>query len=424
MDLLKNELKRQIPETQDDIKKLIQEKGNQKISDVNVAQAFSGMRGVKAFVCDTSSVSAEKGLIIRGKPLLDIINILPEEVFFLLLTGRLPNKNELKDLQSDFCQDFMVPEYVWDILKAMPQDSHPMTMFNTAILSMQGESVFRKRYDEGMPKNEYWEAILEDGIQLLAKLPSLGAGIYRMRFNKGEMILPDSNKDWAGNFVHMTGLSDQNGDFHKLMQLYFMLHCDHEGGNVSAFASHTVASALSDPYYAVSAGLNGLAGPLHGLANQECLKFVLNIRDEFNGLPTEKELSEYCWNRLNNGRVIPGYGHAVLRCPDPRFTAFINFGQKHIKNDDVFGIVDLLFDVVPGVLKEHGKAKNPWPNVDAASGSLLYYYGLQEFNFYTVLFSISRTMGMISQMVWERALGIPITRPKSITTDWIKSNIR
>ena len=206
------------------------------------------------------------------------------------------------------------------------------------------------------------------------------------------------------------------------MQLYLMLHCDHEGGNVSAFASHTVASALSDPYYSVSAGLNGLAGPLHGLANQECLKFVLSVKEKFGGVPNEEDLKQFCWNRLESGRVIPGYGHAVLRCADPRFSAFIEFGQQNIKQDDVFGIVDLLYKVVPDVLKEHGKAKNPWPNVDAASGSLLYYYGLKEFNFYTVLFSISRTMGMISQMVWERALGIPITRPKSVTTNWIKTN--
>ena len=326
-------------------------------------------------------------------------------------------------MKKDFSSHLEVPDYVWRVLSEMPDDTHPMTLFNTGILAMQNESVFRKKYDAGMPKTEFWEATLEDGIQLLAKLPTLGAGIYRMRFKKGDRITPDSNKDWAGNFVHMIGLPDDTGDFHKLMQLYFMLHCDHEGGNVSAFASHTVASALSDPYYAVTAGLNGLAGPLHGLANQECLKFVLSVRDEFGGVPSEEELKKYCWERLNNGRVIPGYGHAVLRCPDPRFTAFIKFGQKHIKDDDVFSIVDRLFTVVPDVLQEQGKAKNPWPNVDAASGSLLYYYGLKEFNFYTVLFSISRTMGMISQMVWERALGIPITRPKSVTTDWIKKTV-
>ncbi len=423
MSLLKKELKQQIPVVQNEIKQLILEKGDKVISDVTVAQAYSGLRGIKAFVCDTSSVSAEKGLIIRGIPLLDITHISPEEVFYLLLCGKLPNDSELKDLRNDFSSHLSVPEYIWNILKEMPKDSHPMTMFNTAILAMQGESIFSKKYDRGMSKDKYWEAVLDDGISLLAKLPALGAGIYRLRFNKGGFIVPDSSLDWSGNFVRMTGIPDENGDFHKLMQLYFMLHCDHEGGNVSAFSSHTVASALSDPYYAVSAGLNGLAGPLHGLANQECLKFVLSVKDEFAGLPTEEQLKKYCWERLNSGRVIPGYGHAVLRCPDPRFSAFIKFGQDHIKNDDVFGIVDLLFKVVPGVLQEHGRAKNPWPNVDAASGSLLYYYGLKEFNFYTVLFSISRTMGMISQMVWERALGIPITRPKSVTTDWIKSNI-
>ena len=423
MSLLKQELRKQIPRVQNEIKQLIIDKGDEKISDVTVAQAFSGLRGIKAFVCDTSSVSADKGLIIRGIPLVEITHILPEEVFFLLLTGRLPSKDELTDLKKDFSSHLEVPDYVWRVLSEMPDDAHPMTLFNTGILAMQNESVFRKKYDAGMSKTEFWEAILEDGIQLLAKLPTLGAGIYRMRFNKGDRITPDSNKDWAGNFVHMIGLPDDTGDFHKLMQLYFMLHCDHEGGNVSAFASHTVASALSDPYYAVTAGLNGLAGPLHGLANQECLKFVLSVRDEFGGVPSEEELKKYCWERLNNGRVIPGYGHAVLRCPDPRFTAFIKFGQEHIKDDDVFSIVDRLFNVVPDVLQEQGKAKNPWPNVDAASGSLLYYYGLREFNFYTVLFSISRTMGMISQMVWERALGIPITRPKSVTTDWIRNTV-
>ena len=418
-----NELRNQIPNVQNEIKQLIAEKGDQKISDVTVAQAYSGLRGIKAFVCDTSSVSADKGLIIRGIPLNEITHITPEEVFFLLLTSRLPNAEELSDLKKEFSSHLEVPDYVWKILNEMPDDAHPMTMFNTAILAMQGESVFAEKYDNGMPKSEYWEAVLEDGIRLLAKLPTLGAGIYRMRFNKGERIAPNSNLDWSGNFVHMIGLPDETGDFHKLMQLYFMLHCDHEGGNVSAFASHTVASALSDPYYSVTAGLNGLAGPLHGLANQECLKFVLSVRDDFQDVPSEDELKQYCWDRLKNGRVIPGYGHAVLRCPDPRFSAFIKFGQEHIKDDDVFTIVDRLFNVVPGVLQEHGKAKNPWPNVDAASGSLLYYYGLKEFNFYTVLFSISRTMGMISQMVWERALGIPITRPKSVTTDWIKQSV-
>ena len=387
-----------------------------------MSQAIKGMRGVKSLICDTSTVSADKGLIIRGHSILDITNILPEEAFYLLLTGDLPNKNQLSDLQNQLKEYRTVPDYVWNVLDSMPEKSHPMTMLSIAIQSMRVESIFVEKFNEGTPKKDYWKWVLEDGLKLIGALPTIAAAIYRKQKKLNEKIEPDQNLDWGGNFAYMLGVNDSD-DFKKLMRLYLMLHSDHEGGNVSAFSSLTVASSLSSPFLALGAGLNGLAGPLHGLANQECLKFVLGVRDEFGGLPSEEELKEYCWSRLNNGRVIPGYGHAVLRCPDPRFSAFIDFGQEHIANDDVFGIVDLLFKVVPGVLKEHGKAKNPWPNVDAASGSLLYYYGLKEFNFYTVLFSISRTMGMISQMVWERALGIPITRPKSITTDWIKTSV-
>ncbi|MFQ6604071.1 MAG: citrate (Si)-synthase [Fidelibacterota bacterium] len=419
MTTLNKSLKTKIPDWRYTVKQILEEKGSKEISSVTVAQAYGGMRGVKGLTCDTSSVSADTGLIIRGYPLLEITHILPEEVFYLLLIGDLPDEEALRDLQRQLTEHIQVPEYVWDIMAAMPKDSHPMAMFNTAILSMERESVFRKQYDEGLAKQDYWKAILEDGIRLVAKLPSLAAGIYRMRFDKGDRIAPDPNLDWGGNFAHMLGIDDPDGTLKKLMRLYLMLHCDHEGGNVSAFSALTVASALSDPYYAVSAGLNGLAGPLHGLANQECLKFVLEIRDHFGGAPSDDELTQFTWDRLNSGRVIPGYGHAVLRCPDPRFTAFMDFGSKHIKDDPVFTIVQKLFKIVPPVLKEQGKAKNPWPNVDAASGSLLYHYGLKEFSFYTVLFSISRAMGMVSQMVVNRALGIPITRPKSVTTEWI-----
>lgn len=422
MSLLKQKLLAKIPQWREEAVAIIKSSGTAKISNVTVSQAYGGMRGIKAFVCDTSSVSPETGLIIRGYPLLEITHLLPEEIFFLLITGDLPNDDELSELQHTYAKQAHVPGYVWNVMKNMPEDSHPMAMFNTGIMVMQRESIFRRKYDEGVSKDEYWEYCLEDGINLLSKLPGLAAGIYRIHFNKGDLIDYDPELDWAENFVHMTGIDDSNGQFKKLMQLYFMLHCDHEGGNVSAFAAHTVASALSDPYYSVAAGLNGLAGPLHGLANQECLKFVLEIYDHFNAAPSKDELQQFCWDRLKKGRVIPGYGHAVLRCPDPRFVAFVDFGKEHIQNDDIFDIVEKLYEIVPHVLQEQGKAKNPWPNVDAASGALLYYYGLKEFNFYTVLFSVSRSMGMIAQMVINRALSVPITRPKSVTTDWLKEN--
>ena len=422
MSILLEKLEQKIPNWREDVRTLISDSGSSVISEVSLKQAYGGMRGVKGLVCDTSSVSEDTGLIIRGIPLLDIIEILPEEVLYLLLTGDLPDKNALNELQSNLQEHAVVPDYIWTILRNMPNDSHPMAMFNTAVLAMEKESVFRSYYDKGMNKNDFWKPTLEDGIRLIAKLPALGAGVYRIRFEKGNLINPDQSLDWGANYAHMLGLDNSDNNLKKLMRLYLMLHCDHEGGNASAFTSLTIGSTLSDLYYAVSGGLNALAGPLHGLANQECLKFVLDIRDEFGGAPSKKEIEELCWDRLKNGRVIPGYGHAVLRCPDPRFTAFMNFGKEHIKNDDVFSIVENLFEVVPKVLLKHGKAKNPWPNVDAASGALLYHYGITEFSYYTVLFSISRAMGIISQIVINRALGIPIMRPKSVTTDWLKEN--
>ena len=419
---LYNTLEEKIPVWRDDARSLLKNNGSSVISEVTLTQAYGGMRGVKGLVCDTSSVSPDTGLIIRGKPLLDIIDILPEQVLFLLLADEMPDEDALADLQSQLSEYAAVPDYIWTILNSMPEDSHPMAMFNTAILAMEKESVFRKNYDKGLKKDDFWKPTLEDGLKLIAKLPAIGAGIYRIRFQKGGLIEPDELLDWGANFAHMLGLNDPDGNLKKLMRLYLMIHCDHEGGNASAFTSLTIGSTLSDLYYAVSGGLNALAGPLHGLANQECLKFVLEIRDKFGGAPSRDELEQLCWDRLKNGRVIPGYGHAVLRCPDPRFTAFMNFGKEHIENDDVFHIVETLFDVVPEVLKKHGKAKNPWPNVDAASGALLYHYGLTEFSYYTVLFSISRSMGIISQIVINRAMGIPIMRPKSITTKWLKDN--
>jgi len=421
MSLLKEKLAQQIPGLRENAKGLVKGHGDHVISNVNVQQAFGGMRGVKGMICDTSVVEPDKGLIIRGTPILEMTDWLPEEILFLLLTGDKPSAEELKSLQDDLSSRSEVPSYVWDVLAAMPKDSHPMAMLNTGILVMQRESEFAGRYHK-MAKTEYWEAALEDALNILGWIPGIAAGVYRMRYDKGERVPSDAGLDWAANYVHMLGL-EETEDCCDMMRLYLVLHSDHEGGNVSANTCHTVGSALSDPYYAVSAGLNGLAGPLHGLANQECLGFVIKVTERFGGVPTEKELTDMCWELLNAGQVVPGYGHAVLRVVDPRFTAFNEFGKKHCADDVMFKTVDLLFNVAPKVLKEHGKAKNPWPNVDAGSGALLYHYGLTEFPYYTVLFSVSRAMGMLSQLVINRALGTAITRPKSVSTEWIKQQV-
>jgi len=421
MATLKKTLAAKIPAWREEIAALNKTHGGTVISEVTLGQAYGGMRGVKAMVCDTSEVPPEHGLIVRGIPIGQLKDRLPEEIFFLLCTGELPDKKSLKALQEDLAARGKVPAYVWKVLEAMPANSHPMCMFDTAILCMQRESKFQKAYNEGMRKDQYWEPMLEDSLDLLAKLPAIAAGVYRLRFKKGPRIAAKAGLDWGGNYARMLGLKDPKGEFADCMRLYLVLHCDHEGGNVSAHTCHCVGSALSDAYYAVSAGLNGLAGPLHGLANQECLSWILEVNKKFGGSLTDEQLRKFAWDTLNSGKVIPGYGHAVLRITDPRFDAFREFGMKHFPDDPVMRLVDQVFRIVPGVLKEQGKAKDPWPNVDAGSGALLYHYGLKEQSYYTVLFSVSRAMGMCSQLVVNRALGIPIERPKSVTTAWLKT---
>ena len=418
--LLKNKISSLLPALREEAKSIVKEHGKKNISEVTIDQLYGGMRGVKGLVCDTSEVGLDTGLVIRGIPILQLTDKLPEEIFYLLLTGELPDAEALKDLQNGLSSRAQLPQYVIDMLNALPDDTHPMVMLNTAILAMEYDSEFRKAYNSGAAKASLWEYMYEDCLNIIARVPVLAAYIYRKRFNKGEMIQPDKNLDWAANYAKMLGIQDDNGKLADLMRLYMVLHSDHEGGNVSAFTTYTVGSALSDAYYAISAGLNGLAGPLHGLANQECLAFIVKLRNDIGHSPTDNEVRDYCQKLLDSGRVIPGYGHAVLRVTDPRFTAFLEFGNSCIPDDEIFKIVKQLFEIVPDILIKQGKAKDPWPNVDAGSGSMLYHYGLKEYEYYTVVFSVSRILGLSAQLILARGMNASIVRPKSVTTNWVK----
>ena len=432
MATLQETLAQKIPVWREEIGKVRKEVGGKVVSEVTINQAYGGMRGVKGMICDTSVVEPDKGLIIRGHPLLEIKHLWPEEILFLLLTGEMPDEQAKAALQQDYDKRAAVPEYVWDVLEVMPPDSHPMCMLDTAVLVMERESVFRQWYDKGMKREDYWIPALEDALTLLARLPGVAAGMYRLRYNKGSRIDWAPGLDWGANYANMLGLPDPTGSFAKLMRLYLNFHSDHEGGNVSANTCHTVGSALSDPYYAVSAGLNGLAGPLHGLANQECLSWILELMEKMGGVPSEEALRNFAFETLRSGKVVPGYGHAVLRVVDPRYAGFLEFGKEYMPTDPVFATVERVFNVIPKVLQEYseervkaGKAPiaNCWPNVDAGSGALLHHYGLTEFPYYTVLFSVSRSMGMLAQLILNRAMGTAITRPKSVSTEWVKKNV-
>jgi citrate synthase len=421
---IKDKIAEQLPGWRERVKKLVKEKGETVIDKVTIDQVYGGMRGSMVLISDISYVDPEEGIRFRGFSIPEVLEKLPKPdgaempyvggLYYLLMTGEVPTKEQACLVEQDWASRSGIPQYVYETLRALPRNTHPMTLFTLAVQSLQTQSQFAKRYQEGMRKDEYWEPMLEDSLNLTAKLPVLAAYIYNLKYRDGEIPQVDTSLDWGANFAKMMGITDKG--YEELARLYFIIHSDHESGNVSAHATHLVGSSLADAYYAFSAGLNGLAGPLHGLANQECLGWLLEVREQFKGVPTTEQLRKFAWETLESGKVIPGYGHAVLRVPDPRFTAQMEFAKARFPDDELVRLADMVFEIVPQVLKEQGKAKNPAPNVDAISGTLQYYYGVREFDFYTVLFGVGRALGVTANLVWARALGQPIERPKSVTT--------
>jgi len=339
--------------------------------------------------------------------------------FDRLLTGDIPDENEISEVIGEFRKRRILPGYVYDVIDAFPADSHPMAIFSSAILSLNRESEFNRQYQAGVSKQEYWDPTYEDALNLLAKLPEIGAYIYSKLYRGGAETMQKSELDFGGNFAHLMGVDKPYDD---VSRMYFIIHADHESGNVSAHTGHLVASSLSDFYLAASAMINGLAGPLHGLANQEVLRWIQDLRERMDGrIPDEEEMKQFVWDTLNSGQVIPGFGHAVLRKTDPRYMVQRDFALKHLQEDELFKYVDMLYRIVPPILLEHGKAKNPWPNVDSHSGIIQWHYGVRNYDFYTVLFGIGRAIGIAANIIWDRALMYPLERPKSLTTDMLEN---
>lgn len=429
MGIIKDRFKAKADAVAVEIKDLIKEHGNKVIGEVTLSQVYQGMRGMTGLVTETSLLDSQEGIRFRGYSIPELreklpktpggSEPLPEGLFYLMLIGELPTEEDVNHLSSVWQRRSHVPNHVFASIEALPVSAHPMTQFVVAIMSLQTESQFSKRYAKGMSKKDYWEATFDDAMDLIARLPRIAAYIYRRKYRGGDHIQPNGLLDWSANFAHMMGYEDEG--FKELMRLYMTIHADHEGGNVSAHTTHLVGSALSDPYLSFAAGMNGLAGPLHGLANQEVIKWIYELIEKIgNDKPTKEQIAAYVEQTLKEGKVVPGYGHAVLRKTDPRFTAQMEFGKKHMPDDPLVQTVWNIYEVVPPILNSLGKIKNPWPNVDAHSGALLVHYGMVEYEFYTVLFGVSRALGVLASLCWDRALGMPIERPKSITTNQVK----
>ncbi|KAJ6596821.1 citrate synthase-like protein [Mycena vulgaris] len=410
---LKETLEEVIPGKQEQLKKLKTEHAQTVVGDVKVENIIGGMRGIKAMLWEASVLDPNEGIRFHGLSIPDCQKVLPpapggkeiiaESMLWLLLTGQ---------------RRVDLPPFVEKLIDSFPATLHPMTQL---------------AYEKGIKKSEYWTHTLDDCINLIARLPTLAARIYRNVYNPGTPM-PALNKDLdlVGNYSTLLGFGD-NHSLTEYLRLYIALHGDHEGGNASAHTAHLVGSTLSDPYLSYSAALFALAGPLHGLANQEVLRWQFAMQKELGNDVSHEQIKEYLWKTLKSGQVVPGYGHGVLRNPDPRFIALQEFcdARPELQESSIIQLVKKTYEVAPGVLKEHGKTKNPYPNVDATSGCVLYHYGLTEFKastklpgYYTVIFGVSRALGALTQLVWARALGLPLERPKSLSMDALEKLIK
>jgi citrate synthase len=358
----------------------------------------TGLRGFPVGTCKTSHVSPDLGVTYLGYPVEDLKDLPGEDVVYLLFHKALPTKEQAATFKAEMAKRCVIDPAVFQVLKVLPKKGHPMEWFLAAInlLGMTGKT------------GDY----REDCLNIIARITSVTAAIYRIREGWGDPIPPRHDLPLHENFVHMLGLKKAHPILPELLRLFYVLHMDHGGGNLSTFVGKAVASGKADMYASMVAAMAGLYGPRHGRANQECLEFVklVNTADP-------KAAEEKVRGILKSGGLVFGFGHAVLRAEDPRAKIQYAFAKQHFPDDKLLAVAHTLRTVVPPILKENPKIANPYPNVDAVSGSLMTAAGLLDPEYYTLLFGWSRVAGIACQIVDERIVagkkdGFPIYRPK------------
>jgi citrate synthase len=374
---------------------------NEILMQITRAHLDTGLRGYPVGTVRTSRVDPWTGVSYVGYSMQDLAFKVPEAVVFLLFNKRLPSMDELVEFKQDIIARSEIDPKVFELLAALPKDGHPMEWLCAGLfyLGMTG-------------KTGDWK---EDALNLVARSPELIAAIFRIRSGWGDPIPGKPELGLVENFVHMLGVP--GGDEEKIAELlrsFYILHMDHGGGNLSTFAGKAVASGLADIFASMSAAMAGLYGPLHGRANQAGLKFVRKV-----GSSDPADIERFIRAELAGGGLIYGFGHAVLRSEDPRATIQYLLGERICPDDPLFRTAANMRKVAVKVLKENPKVANPYPNVDAVSGTLLNAVGLTDSDYYTVLFGWARIVGIAAQIVDERTIlrggkGVPIYRSKFV----------
>lgn len=240
---LKERLSEIIPEKQAEVKAFKKEYGSKILGEVTVDQAYGGMRGIKGLIWEGSVLDSEEGIRFRGMTIPECQKALPaatpggeplpESLFWLLVTGEVPTKEQVDELSAEWAARSTVPQFVEDLIDNCPKTLHPMSQFSIAVNALQHDSKFAKAYTKGIHKSKYWDPTYEDTMDLIAKLPNVAGRIYRNVYKNGKLPSIDPNKDYSYNFSKLLGY-EQKKDFVELMRLYLTIHSDHEGGNVSA----------------------------------------------------------------------------------------------------------------------------------------------------------------------------------------------
>ncbi len=366
----------------------------------------SGLRGIPVGTCLTSYVDPMEGVHYVGYPVGDLSNLEEEDVIYLLMHKRLPTQEESAAFRKELAhRGEEIPTGALRVLETLtPGTGHPMDWLSIGIMAMGAAET------TGDPR--------ADSMNLIARMPELMARIFLLRGGQKENLRPRKTKlGLVENFVHMLGVDgDEAERMNRVLRFFFILHMDHGGGNLSTFSGKAVASGRASVYASLASAMNALSGPLHGRANQACLEFVQRI-----GTSDHSEIEDFVRSELAAKRPIYGFGHGVLRAEDPRARLLIELGSEICPDDEYFQVVKALREVVPPILKEHPKIKNPYPNVDIASGSLLHAIGFRKPHYYTTFFGWARVAGICAQILDERnsrdGRGVPIYRPKYIAKD-------
>jgi citrate synthase len=368
----------------------------------------TGLRGFPIGYCTTSTVDPEKGLFYIDRPIEQIADWEPESVIYLLYHGEVGKKEEVEAFKKELKGRAVVSQEVIDHLEKLPRSGHPMAIFSAAILilgAFEGKGDYR-----------------EDCLNLIAKIPEVTAVVINHHAGWGKTPKSRLELGYMENFAQMLAIPEiQNGKskdrLRDVLTLFNVLHYDHGGGNLSTFVGKAVASGLEDLYGSIAASMNALAGPRHGRANQECLHFVTEMLEKLGPQATERDVELSIRKKLANKELIYGFGHAVLRVEDPRATVQYHFAEKYFPEYPLVKMALMIRSTGSRVLKENPKISDPYPNVDAVSGTLLTAAGFPYPDYYTVLFGLARIVGISIQIVYERLIaregkGTPIVRPK------------